>query len=113
MRHKAFALAAVAAIWLVHPVQAAAQQWPTKTVRILLPKLPTMSSIYPGFESYNWYAMFYPKGTPRAIVDKLNAEIHKALDTPDVKAFYPRQALEPVASSPEELGALLKREIDK
>jgi tripartite-type tricarboxylate transporter receptor subunit TctC len=78
-----------------------------------LPDLPTMSSIYPGFESGNWYAMFYPKGTPRAIVDRLNAEIRKALETPEMKAFMPREALEPVASSPEELAAYLKREIDK
>ena len=72
-----------------------------------------MNSMYPGFESDNWYAMFYPKGTPRPIVDKLNAEIKKALDTPEIKAFYPREALDPVASSPEELAALLKREIEK
>jgi len=78
-----------------------------------LPDLPTMNSIYPGFESDNWYAMFYPHGTPRPIVDKLNAEIRKALETPEVKAFMPREALDPVASSPEELSALLKREIDK
>jgi tripartite-type tricarboxylate transporter receptor subunit TctC len=78
-----------------------------------LPDLPTMNSIYPGFESDNWYAMFYPKGTPRAIVDKLNAEIKKALDTPEVKAFYPREALDPVASTPEELARLLKSEIGK
>lgn len=79
----------------------------------VLPDLPTMNSIYPGFESDNWYAMFFPKGTPRPIVDKLNAEIRKALDTPEVKAFYPREALDPVASSPEELAALLTREIAK
>ena len=78
-----------------------------------LPHLPTMNSIYPGFESDNWYAMFFPKGTPRPIVDKLNAEIRKALDTPEIKAFMPREALDPVASSPEELSALLKREIEK
>lgn len=78
-----------------------------------LPELPTMNSIYPGFESDNWYAMFYPKGTARPIVDKLNAEIRKALDTPEVKAFMPHEALDPVASSPEELAALLKREIPK
>ena len=78
-----------------------------------LPELPTMNSIYPGFESDNWYAMFYPKGTPKPIVDKLNAEIRKALDTPEIKAFYPREALDPVASSPEELSALLAREIEK
>jgi tripartite-type tricarboxylate transporter receptor subunit TctC len=78
-----------------------------------LPDLPTMNSIFPGFESDNWYAMFYTKGTPRPIVDKLNVEIRKALDTPEIKAFYPREALDPVASSPEELSALLRREIDK
>ena len=79
----------------------------------VLPDLPTMNSIYPGFESDNWYAMFYPKGTPRPIVDKLNAEIRKALDTPEIRAFMPNEALDPVVSSPEELSALLTREIAK
>jgi len=78
-----------------------------------LPDLPTMASIIPGFESDNWYAMFFPKGTPRAIVDKLNAEIRHALSAPEIKAFFPREALDPVASSPEELTELLKREIPK
>ena len=79
----------------------------------VLPEVPTLSATYPGFEADNWYAMFYPKGTPRAIVDKLNAEIKKALETPEVKAFLPREALEPVASSPEDLAKLLEREIPK
>jgi len=78
-----------------------------------LPDLPTMNSFYPGFESDNWYAMFYPRGTPRPIVDKLNGEIRKALETAEVKAFYPKEALDPVASTPEQLGALLKTEIEK
>jgi len=78
-----------------------------------LPELPTMSSMYPGFESDNWYAMFYPKGTPKPIIDKMNSEIRKALATPEMKNFMPREALDPVASSPEELAALLKREIEK
>ena len=79
----------------------------------VLPDLPTMDSIYPGFTADNWYAMFYPKGTPKAIVDSMNQEIRKAANTPELKAFYPKQALDVVASSPEELGALLKREIPK
>jgi tripartite-type tricarboxylate transporter receptor subunit TctC len=78
-----------------------------------LPDLPTMDSMYPGFVADNWYAIFVPKGTPRPIVDKLNSELRKALDTPELKAFYPKEALDPVASSPEELGALLDREIKK
>lgn len=78
-----------------------------------LPDLPTMNSVYPGFESDNWYAMFYPKGTPRPIIDKVNDEIRKALQTQEIKTFMPREALDPVASTPEELGALLQREIPK
>jgi tripartite-type tricarboxylate transporter receptor subunit TctC len=77
------------------------------------PDLPTMGSIYPGFESDNWYAMFFPTGTPRPIVDKLNAEIKKALNAPDIRAFMPREALDPVASTPEELGAQFRREIER
>jgi tripartite-type tricarboxylate transporter receptor subunit TctC len=75
------------------------------------PALPTMSSVYPGFESDNWYAMFFPAGTPRPIVDKLNSEIKKALGAADIREFMPREALDPVASTPEELGAQFAREI--
>jgi tripartite-type tricarboxylate transporter receptor subunit TctC len=85
----------------------------TKKRSATLPDLPTMDSMYPGFISDNWYAMFFPKDTPRPIVDKLNAEIKKALETPEVKAFLPREALDPVASSPEELAAFFDSEIKK
>lgn len=78
-----------------------------------LPETPTMNSIYPGFEADNWYAMFFPKGTPKPIIARLNAEIRKAVETPEVKAFFPREALDPVASGPEELSALLRREVEK
>jgi tripartite-type tricarboxylate transporter receptor subunit TctC len=75
------------------------------------PALPTLSSVYPGFESDNWYAMFFPAGTPRPVVDKLNSEIKKALNAADIREFMPREALDPVASTPEELGAQFAREI--
>lgn len=75
------------------------------------PDLPTMTSIVPGLESDNWYAMFFPAGTPKAIVDKLNSEIAKALKSKDIQDFMPREALDAVASSPEELDTNFKREI--
>jgi tripartite-type tricarboxylate transporter receptor subunit TctC len=78
-----------------------------------LPEVPTMNSIYPGFEADNWYAMFFPKGTPKPIIARLNAEIRKAVETPEVKAFFPREALDPVASGPDELSALLRHEVEK
>jgi tripartite-type tricarboxylate transporter receptor subunit TctC len=78
-----------------------------------LPDLPTMDSMFPGFVSYNWYAMFYPKGTPRPVVDRMNAEIKTALNSAELKAFLPKQALDTVASSPEELASFFKEEVEK
>ncbi len=77
------------------------------------PDLPTMTSLYPGFESDNWYAMFFPAGTPRELVSKMNGEIKKALQSKDVLEFMSREGAEPVASSPEELTAYFRREIQK
>ena len=76
-------------------------------------KLPTMNSMYPGFDVDNWYAMFMPAGTPRPIVDKLNSEILKALKASDVLEFMAKEGGEPVGSTPEELTAMFQREIAK
>ena len=78
-----------------------------------IPNLPTMNSIYPGFDVDNWYAMFMPAGTPKPIVDKLNAEILKALKTPDVSNFMTKEGGEPVGSTPEELTAYFNKEVAK
>jgi tripartite-type tricarboxylate transporter receptor subunit TctC len=78
-----------------------------------LPDLPTLNTYYSGFESDNWYAMFFPKGTPQAMVDKINSEIRKALDTAEVRDFMAREGLDPVASTPAELSKLVKAEIPK
>ena len=56
------------------------------------PDVPTMNSIYPGFESDNWYAMFFPKGTPKPIIDKMNAEIKKALGADEVRKFMAQRS---------------------
>lgn len=85
----------------------------TKKPSSAYPKLPTMDSMYPGFIAYNWYAIFYPKATPRPIVDSFVAEVRKALATPGVKSGFAKQALDPVAGSPEELGSFFKDEVEK
>jgi tripartite-type tricarboxylate transporter receptor subunit TctC len=77
------------------------------------PALPTMASLYPGFESDNWYAMFMPTGTPKEIIAKVNSEIIKALKAPEVRDFMSKEGADPVGSTPEELAAYFKREIDK
>jgi tripartite-type tricarboxylate transporter receptor subunit TctC len=77
------------------------------------PDLPTMASIYDGFDVDNWYAMFVPTGTSDAIVAKLNSEIRKGLAEPDVQQFMAKEGGEPVGSTPAELRALFTREIGK
>ena len=77
----------------------------------LLPDVPALAELYPGFESANWYALFVPAGTPPAIVNRLNAELVKAVKQREVLDFMAREGAEPVGSSPEALGAFFKREV--
>ncbi|RDI26005.1 tripartite-type tricarboxylate transporter receptor subunit TctC [Pseudacidovorax intermedius] len=81
----------------------------------LQPQLPTMIEAgLPGFEMSSWQAVYAPKGTPRPIVQRLNAEIVKALRQPDVKDKLEGQlAMEIVASSPEELRDFMAQEIPR
>ncbi len=78
-----------------------------------VPDLPTIGSIYPGYESANWYAMFVPAGTPPAVINKINAEMVQALKAREVLDFMISEGAEPVGGTPQELGAYLKREIDR
>jgi len=75
------------------------------------PELPTMTSLLPGFVSDNWFAMYFPAGTPGTIVATMNATVKKALATETVRGFAKREVLTLVGSTPEELGAFLRSEI--
>ena len=79
-----------------------------------LPDVPTISeSGVPGYEMNPWIGMFVPAGTPKAIVDRLNAEVNKALSTPDVIQKLEAQALDPWTSTPDEFNARLKADYEK
>jgi tripartite-type tricarboxylate transporter receptor subunit TctC len=76
--------------------------------------LPTVAEAgLPGYDAGVWYAFLAPAGTPKDIVAKLNAEILKAAAHPEFKAVLERAAIEPVGSTPEELGKFMKSEIVK
>ncbi len=81
----------------------------------LSPGTPTMiESGVKGFELVSWQAIYAPKGTPQPIVQRLNADIVKALKTPDVRDKLTAQmGMEVVGSSPQELTALMQREIPR
>lgn len=77
------------------------------------PDLPAINTAVPGLEIGNWYAMFFPKGTPSQAVDRLSAVIKQALSDDKVQGFYAREGLEPVGSSPAELARQLEADIAK
>lgn len=79
-----------------------------------LPDVPTLSeSGVPGYEMAPWVGMFAPAGTPRAIIDRLNAEANKALRLPDVVQKLEHQVLDPWPSTVEEFNDRLKADHEK
>jgi tripartite-type tricarboxylate transporter receptor subunit TctC len=78
----------------------------------LVPELPTMAEAgLKDFEVSGWYGAFAPAGTPQPIVQRLNAEIVKLLELPDVRQFLFNQGLEVNPSTPDEMGAQLRSDI--
>ncbi len=80
----------------------------------LTPEIPTVSeSGVPGFEVTGWYMMLAPSGVPRDVINKLNAEIVKAVHSAAVKDRFAALGTEPVGNSPEACGEFLRSEIAK
>jgi len=76
-----------------------------------LPDLPTVSeSGVPGFQNITWHSIVVPIGTPKAIVKRLNSELVKIVNLPDVKERFQGQGLSAVGSTPEQMSALIKEE---
>lgn len=86
----------------------------TRQRSAIAPDVPTLEEAgVPGYDESLWAAIFVPAGTPKAIVARLNAEILKALEGPDVRERLASLGAEPVGSTPEQLGARLEAAIEK
>jgi len=78
-----------------------------------LPDVPTIAESVPGYEYISWYGIFAPKGTPSVVVDRLNAEIKRALASKDVQDKFKAAGIDPEWSSTVEFTALVAREVPK
>jgi tripartite-type tricarboxylate transporter receptor subunit TctC len=79
-----------------------------------LPDVPTVAeSGFPGFDADQWYGVVAPAGTPAAVVARLNAEINKALQNPQVAQQLDGEGAVPVPGSPQAFGDLIAREIPR
>jgi tripartite-type tricarboxylate transporter receptor subunit TctC len=80
----------------------------------VLPDVPTVAEAgVAGYEATIWLGIMAPKGTPQAIVDKLNAEIRKVVNAPAVKETWAKQGAVPMNMTPAEFGAYLEKDIVK
>jgi tripartite-type tricarboxylate transporter receptor subunit TctC len=76
-----------------------------------MPELPTVAEAgVPGYEFDTWFVLAAPKGTPRSIVDVLNAHIRKAVTTAEQVKFYEERGLTVIASTPEAAATYLESE---
>jgi tripartite-type tricarboxylate transporter receptor subunit TctC len=81
------------------------QRWP------FTPELPTLAeSGIKGFAAVNWWGILFPAGVPRTIIDKVNADLVKALATQDVKSRLGELGVETVSSTPEQFGQFMASE---
>ena len=78
------------------------------------PDIPTVAEAgVPGYEMSQWYGLLAPAGTPAPVIERLNAEISKALKHPESRSRLQAEGADPVGSSPQEFGAFFKSEIAK
>jgi len=93
----------------VHPLAVSSARRAT-----LIPDIPTVSEAgVPGFEAANWFGVFAPAGTPQPVVERLNGAINKAVASAEMKEALQSQGADALSGKPEDLAALLKRELEK
>ena len=80
----------------------------------VLPEIPTIAEAgLPGFEVSAWYGLLSPSGTPRAILDRLNAEAKRILELPEVQRRLQSEAFETPTDTPEGMSAVIRAELAK
>ncbi len=99
------------ALWKAGRLRALAVLSPKR--QALLPDLPSIAETVPGYGVNNWYGFFVPAKTPRAIVERLNAEINGILKMPDIVKQHNAGGIVPLGSTPEAFAKFIAAENEK
>jgi len=85
-----------------------------KTRSSITPNVPTLSEAgLPGYDAVIWLGMMAPAGTPKAVIDTLNADIRKIATSPDVKEAWAKQGAVPMQMSADDFGKFMEQDIQK
>jgi len=85
----------------------------TATRSEALPDVPVLADTVPGYEASAWFGLGVPKGTPRAVIDKLNREVNLALADPKIKAKLAELGGTLTPGTPEDFGKTIVDETEK
>jgi tripartite-type tricarboxylate transporter receptor subunit TctC len=78
-----------------------------------LPQVPTVAETVPGYEATAWFGIGMPKGTPRDVIDKVNAEVNRALADPKMRERLAELGGRPIAGTPDDFGKVIAAETAK
>jgi tripartite-type tricarboxylate transporter receptor subunit TctC len=78
-----------------------------------MPETPTVGATVPGYEATAWFGIGMPKGSPREAIDKINAEVNRALADPKMRARLAELGGVPISGTPEDFGKVIAAETDK
>jgi len=102
----------ISALQLVHSGALVALAVTSKERSPVAPDIPTISeSGYPGFDVAGWHGILAPAKTPSAIINRLNAEIQRALEDPQTRALLESEAMQVVGSSPQAFASFIQQDI--
>jgi tripartite-type tricarboxylate transporter receptor subunit TctC len=76
-----------------------------------LPDVPTIAETYPGYNAVSWTAMLAPKGTPKAIIDKIAGEMARAGKDPKFIELLRDNGIDPAIEGPDKLAELIAAEV--
>ena len=79
----------------------------------VMPDVPAIAEVLPGYDMTPWYGVMTPARTPRPVIDRLNAEILRILKLPDIQEYYFQQGFIPAGSTPEQFSAHIADNIAK
>jgi tripartite-type tricarboxylate transporter receptor subunit TctC len=78
-----------------------------------LPDIPAVAETVPGYDARSWFGLFAPGQTPQPLIDRINGDVRKVFEKPELKTFLDREFFEPMTGSPGDFLAFIHAEQEK